>query len=371
MARVGDLDSNPHAVIAALLAAYPQAATTLVCDEDIAFFINLCADLRNGKPVNFIPEIDSHLDYWFKKDSLWMSEELDAVASANQESMAEAAQRVVTLQGPVAVSYSQKLDEPVCDVFAEICDGYVELCQQSAAATPDAVAKVAYFGGPTPMGHAASGSATFPTAAAGAAAAAAATADELVPLLPAVDKWMHTLSGPVKGWRSALLLSSKVVRGKLWVDNPLPALLAPRPGQTVEYSDAAIKVFDGADDGSGGGGGAAAAPPAIELTMDEASSAIVLTVRDLPPPTREEPHPVPAVLTSVYTYVPSMGYAPIHCETDEAAEAHVKDMYAHLWLNAADRAEPAFSIETVHSSEFTVTAADIDAFNAAIPDGGK
>ena len=95
----------------------------------MAFFINLCADLRNGKPVNFVPEVDGFLEYWFKKDSLWMSEELDAVASANQETLAEAAQRVVTLQGPVAVSYSQKLNEPVCDVFAEICDGYVVLCQ--------------------------------------------------------------------------------------------------------------------------------------------------------------------------------------------------------------------------------------------------
>lgn len=36
-------------------------------------------DLRNGKPVNFVPVIAEDLDFWFKKDSLWYSEDLDAV----------------------------------------------------------------------------------------------------------------------------------------------------------------------------------------------------------------------------------------------------------------------------------------------------
>lgn len=31
------------------------------------------------QPCNFIPVIDEQLDIWFKKDSLWYSEQLDAV----------------------------------------------------------------------------------------------------------------------------------------------------------------------------------------------------------------------------------------------------------------------------------------------------
>jgi enoyl reductase-like protein len=58
LANVKMLDVDPKAAIAKLLAAYPATSTTLLADEDIAFFINLCADLRNGKPVNFVPEID-------------------------------------------------------------------------------------------------------------------------------------------------------------------------------------------------------------------------------------------------------------------------------------------------------------------------
>lgn len=200
-----------------------------------------------------------------------MSEELDAVASANEECLEDAAQRVVTLQGPVAVTYSQKLDEPVCDVFAEICDGYVELYQKSAEAKKPET--VEYFGGPVPKGTTDQGDVTF--------------AEEKD--LPTADAWMHELSGAVKGWRSAALLSKKVVRAKEWVSNPLPGLLTPQVGQRVSYSEVAIKVWD-----------AGVSEPVIELALTAATMTVTLIVRDCPPPTREVPAPAPAVLTSTY-----------------------------------------------------------------------
>lgn len=66
-----------------------------------------------------------------------------------------------------------------------------------------------------------------------------------------------------------------------------------------------------------------------------------------------------------------MGYAPIHCESTAEHEESVRGLYSHLWLSAADRAEGAFGIETIHTSEFEVTTDDIDKFNAAIPDAGR
>ena len=344
MSSVKDLDVNPSVQVEALISTYPETATTLLSDEDIAFFINLCADLRNGKPVNFIPEVDGFLEYWFKKDSLWMSEELDAVASANQESMEEAAQRVVTLQGPVAVTYSQKLNEPVVDVFDEICDGYVQIFQATEAGKAAEPNIIEYFGGAEAAGKVAEGGVTF------------LTAEDL----PSTDDWMKQLSGVAKGWRSAALLSAKVVSGKSWVDNPLPGLLTARMGQKVAYSDAGIKVWD-----------AGVTEPVIELSLDAATSVLTLLVRDLPPATREIPAPVPAVLKALYTYRPDMGYAPIHCQSTAEDEKNIKNLYANLWLNAADRAEGDFSIETIHTGDFTVTADDIDQFNAAIPDAGR
>ena len=67
---------------------------------------------------------------------------------------------------------------------------------------------VEYFGGPpTSSGVAAEGEVTF---------------GDDGDALPASAEWMSTLAGPAKGWRSAALLSGKVVDGKRWVPNPLP-----------------------------------------------------------------------------------------------------------------------------------------------------
>ena len=71
-----------------------------------------------------------------------------------------------------------------------------------------------------------------------------------------------------------------------------------------------------------------------------------------------------------YKYVPTTSSTPLHCLSAEDAEARVKALYSHLWLNAEDRAEGEFSIETLHTGSFTVTAEDIEGFNAAIPAAG-
>jgi hypothetical protein len=54
----------------------PRSKTQLVLLEDVDFFLQVC---RKGKPVPFVPVIDGDLESWFKKDSLWYSEDLDAV----------------------------------------------------------------------------------------------------------------------------------------------------------------------------------------------------------------------------------------------------------------------------------------------------
>ncbi len=51
---------------------YPKAQLQLLSSEDVDYFIQLCKR-RMGKPVNFVPVIDEHLQFWFKKDSLWQS----------------------------------------------------------------------------------------------------------------------------------------------------------------------------------------------------------------------------------------------------------------------------------------------------------
>ncbi|KAH9257778.1 holo-[acyl-carrier-protein] synthase [Batrachochytrium salamandrivorans] len=107
---------------------YPEAHTTLLADDDVSYFVDLCKDLRNGKPVNFVPRIDGDLDFWFKKDSLWCSEDLDAIPGRD-------AQRVCVLQGPVAVRHSDKVNEPIADILNAVHGGWAKILEQTIPQT--------------------------------------------------------------------------------------------------------------------------------------------------------------------------------------------------------------------------------------------
>ena len=85
----------------------PRTKTQLVLLEDVDYFLRVC---RVGKPVPFVPIIDGDLETWFKKDSLWYSEDLDAVPDRD-------ADRVVVLHGPISARYSTKVNEPVSQIL--------------------------------------------------------------------------------------------------------------------------------------------------------------------------------------------------------------------------------------------------------------
>lgn len=85
----------------------PLSKTQLVLLEDVDFFLRVC---RVGKPVPFVPIIDGDLETWFKKDSLWYSEDLDAVPDRD-------ADRVVVLHGPISARYSTNVNEPVSEIL--------------------------------------------------------------------------------------------------------------------------------------------------------------------------------------------------------------------------------------------------------------
>jgi len=72
-----ELQQHPRKAVEAMLAVYPLARIQLLSSEDVDVFIQICR--QKGKPVNFVPVIDQDLQFWFKKDSLWQSEDLDAV----------------------------------------------------------------------------------------------------------------------------------------------------------------------------------------------------------------------------------------------------------------------------------------------------
>lgn len=107
------LMEDPDKAIADFLVAIPALEDSLMADDDVTYFLDLCKVPTRGKPVNFVPVVDEDLVFWVKKDSLWFSEQLDAVPDRDPG-------RVCVLHGPVAARYSTIVDEPIADIMGNI-----------------------------------------------------------------------------------------------------------------------------------------------------------------------------------------------------------------------------------------------------------
>ena len=112
----------PNTFLTNFLKAYPEAATELLHPEDVSYFMGLCSQ-RGRKPINFIPKLDENFETWFKKDSLWQAEDIEAVPDRD-------AQRLCILQGPVAARYSTVVNEPVQQILDNITSSHIELLRK-------------------------------------------------------------------------------------------------------------------------------------------------------------------------------------------------------------------------------------------------
>ena len=104
---------EPHAAIAALVEAYPNAETTLVTAADAAWFLSLC--LKYPKPVPFVSNIGTDVLQRWGSDSLWQSH--DSRYTADQVSI---------IPGPTSVAGITSVDEPIADILARYEDYTVE-----------------------------------------------------------------------------------------------------------------------------------------------------------------------------------------------------------------------------------------------------
>ncbi|KAH9810339.1 hypothetical protein DFH28DRAFT_903061 [Melampsora americana] len=122
-AKVSELQSYseldlPQEFLIRFFNRYPEAKTQILASEDIAYFLAL-SQRPGQKPVPFIPVLDSNFGIWFKKDSLWQAEDIDAVFDQDP-------QRVAILQGPVAVSHSKSVDETAAEILGGIESGLIQ-----------------------------------------------------------------------------------------------------------------------------------------------------------------------------------------------------------------------------------------------------
>ena len=100
---------KPNEAIEKVLKAYPEASTQLINAQDVQHFLLLC-QRRGQKPVPFVPALDDNFEFYFKKDSLWQSEDLACVVDQDVG-------RTCILQGPMAAKYSTTIDEPIKSIL--------------------------------------------------------------------------------------------------------------------------------------------------------------------------------------------------------------------------------------------------------------
>ncbi len=124
VAAAFDLD-DPAAALSAFAASHPAAATTLLHPADAQFFLAVCDS--GGKPVPFVPVLDSEVRRWYMADGLWQAQDdrLDA-------------DRVFVIPGPEAVAGITRADEPVADLLARFEAAAIERVDVRARRAPAA-----------------------------------------------------------------------------------------------------------------------------------------------------------------------------------------------------------------------------------------
>ncbi|KAF9467993.1 fatty acid synthase [Collybia nuda] len=340
---------DPLPFVETFFKAYPLATDQLLASEDTAFF--LAISQRPGqKPVPFIPVLDASFEVWFKKDSLWAAEDIEAVFDQDP-------QRVCILQGPVAAKGSIIKDEPVKELLGNINKSLIErLLKRKYHGDESTIPTIDYL-------------ATQPKLASSLISVERSESKgdvtyEVSDVLPDTSMWLDILGGDQLGWLRALLTSPTIVQGSSYVDNPLRRLLAPRIGQKVVISGASgstarVTVYGAARSY----GVHQPSFKAVEVVFNSKSQIINVTMF-------EERLGVPVPLSLHFQYKPSQGYAPIH-EIADGRNKRIKEFYWKLWYGD-DEALPDIDIhETFVGPEVTIEAEDVEQFCAVVGNQGE
>ena len=342
-----DLD-KPLPTLDSFFQHYPKAKTQLVAAEDKAFFLTICQ--RPGqKPVPFIPILDGNFEVWFKKDSLWAAEDIEAVFDQDP-------QRVCILQGPMAVKHSKVADEPIKDLLGNIESQLAKnILDKYYGGDVSKVPSIDYIGA-TP-GKPKTG-------------LVSETVESDVRTLkvgktvPSTDDFLDIIAGKDVSWLRAALTSVNVIQGQSYLSNPFRRVFAPRAGQTVEIKSSGGRTQSVTLYGAARSFGPHPADfKAVELSYDAATRKISLVLN-------EERRGVTVPLHFAFIYKPEQGYAPIHEVVDGRNNA-IKDFYWRLWFGDNEKL-PSLSINSVFTCpENAIDAKEVQAFCDVVGNQGE
>lgn len=222
-----------------LSTAYPAIKEQYITSQDIHYFLSLC-QRRGQKPVPFIPVLDENFQVYFKKDSLWQSEDLESVIGQD-------AGRTCILHGPVAAKHSVNVDESVKDIMDGINQGHInhllaEVHGGCLISVPRSSLSWTRRGNKIATLEALSNVQKWTIS---------ETADKHIyrapsgeSELPSTDAWLHLLAGSERNWREILFLSDTVMIDKRYQPNPIKDVFAPISGHIVE-------IFNPGNSGNG------------------------------------------------------------------------------------------------------------------------
>ncbi|RCH93518.1 beta subunit of fatty acid synthetase, partial [Rhizopus stolonifer] len=324
------------------LAQFPEAESQLLTSEDVLHFIALCKRPFQ-KPVPFIPVMDKEFDIWFKKDSLWQSEDLGAVVDQD-------VQRTCILHGPVAAKYATRVDQPVGEILGDIYESHIESLKERYYKDA-AIPQIEYLGGV----------AIEKTVLQEASSTATEKVYEVGTQVPTEDEWLQTISGPEYSWLRALLTSPFIVQGKRFIDNPAKRIFRPRAGQKVVVSlnngqITAVKVQD------------KRTWSATDKTTDYVSSVEAsISGKSIDVKLFEKRGSDFIPLNLQFEYKPELGYAPVH-EVMEGRNDRIKDFYYKLWFGI-DNTDDFLNVsvnEKLIGKDETVKSEEIKEFCQAV-----
>lgn len=351
-----DLD-DPFPTLDKILAYYSEANDQLINAQDVQHFLLLCQ--RQGqKPVTFVPALDENFEFWFKKDSLWQSEDLEAVVDQDVG-------RTCILQGPMAVKYSTKVDEPIKEILDGIHNGHIAgLLRDNYNGDESSIPVVEYFGSNAIVALEGVEKIDGLTISEETNKTILRLASTPAPgALPDADTWLRLLAGETYSWRYALFMTEVFVQGQKYLDNPMKRVFTPANGVTVEITnpkDPEKCVIDVKEQLHANG----PYQKTLEAKMVGSDEIHVTLFEERSVEGKSIGMPL------IFKYHPEAGYAPIR-EVMEGRNDRIKEFYYRLWFGDEKVDLDASVTDVFEGGSATVTADDIANFVHAVGNNGE
>lgn len=346
---------EPYKVVDSVLDAYPEANDQLINAQDVQHFLLLC-QRRGQKPVPFVPCLDENFEFFFKKDSLWQSEDLEAVVDQDVG-------RTCILQGPTAAKYSNTIDEPIKDILDGIHNDHIKgLTRDVYGNEESTIPVVEYFGGQLLLDEGVDEDANGITISQDSERLSYRLTSAPNAALPDLEAWMHLLAGKAYSWRYAMFTTEVFVQGQRFQTNPFQRIFAPTKGMLVEIlhpkdpAKTAINVKEVSHSGK--------MVKTVGVLMTNKKEIVVSLFEERTAEGKAVPLPL------IFTYHPEAGYAPIR-EVMEGRNDRIKEFYYRIWFGGEKVPFETPATSTFEGGRATVTSQKIADFVHAVGNTGE